>query len=206
MVKSQYGTPLQEKWSHHFPVMAAMYQVSLILPTAIRLRRRGPGLIRLIDLRTEKIRHVLAGHSKNVPSIVYSNDGGTLVSGGKDGTIRFWEVATGNLLDTITGPEDINCILLTPDQKTVLAGYAFEGTRSWDIKTKKVTKSFSDNSSGSCALSSNGKIAVFGSTFIMNGHFDLPIINLESDKPLKSLKTATDYMSQLAIYQMAQKL
>ena len=109
-----------------------------------------------------------------MPSIVYSNDGGTLVSGSKDGTIRFWEVATGNLLDTITGPEDINCILLTPDQKIVF-GYAFEGTRSWDIKTKKVTKSFSDNSSGSCALSSNGKIAVFGSTFIMNGHADLPM-------------------------------
>ena len=43
MVKSQYGTPLQEKWSHHFQVMAAMYQVSLILPTAIRLRLQGPG-------------------------------------------------------------------------------------------------------------------------------------------------------------------
>ncbi|MHC5719374.1 MAG: WD40 repeat domain-containing protein, partial [Nostoc sp.] len=48
--------------------------------------------------------HTLTGHKKvtfGVPAVVISPDGQTLISGGRDDTIKFWNLRTGKLLRSL---------------------------------------------------------------------------------------------------------
>src|SRR5215212_2672565 len=45
---------------------------------------------------------ILEGHQGSVLSVEFSADGSTLVSGSRDGTIKFWDVATRTLKCTLT--------------------------------------------------------------------------------------------------------
>src|SRR5262245_49142192 len=51
-----------------------------------------PNLVLAEDV---KERTVLRGHEKGVYAVAFSSAGKTLVSGSLDGTIRFWDVASG---------------------------------------------------------------------------------------------------------------
>lgn len=52
-------------------------------------------LVRLWDVATGQERRALYGHIDTVTSIAFSPDGKTLASGSMDGTVRFWDAATG---------------------------------------------------------------------------------------------------------------
>ena len=47
--------------------------------------------------------HTLTGHSGAILTVKFSSDGQYLATGGKDKTIKLWDVASGNLLRTFTG-------------------------------------------------------------------------------------------------------
>jgi WD40 repeat protein len=53
-----------------------------------------PAEIVLWDLRTMKRRATLTGHHGQINHLAFSPDGKTLVSGGTDGTVRFWRVGS----------------------------------------------------------------------------------------------------------------
>jgi small GTP-binding protein len=49
--------------------------------------------------------HTLRGHSGEVSGLAFDRNGGTLASAGDDGTIKLWDVQSGNLLRTLEGHE-----------------------------------------------------------------------------------------------------
>jgi WD40 repeat protein len=51
--------------------------------------------VELLDVQTRQTLARLAGHTRDVTSLAFSPDGGTLVSGSADTTARLWDVATG---------------------------------------------------------------------------------------------------------------
>ena len=66
----------------------------------------------------------------NVWSLNYSPDGTTLVSGGEDSTVKIWDVATGQELQTLSGHiEDILSVSYSPDGATLASA-------SWDNTVK----------------------------------------------------------------------
>ncbi len=64
----------------------------------------------------------------NATSIGFSPDGRVLVSGSYDATIRLWDTATGEQLDTLDGHTySITSVAVSPDGSTIASG-SFDGT------------------------------------------------------------------------------
>lgn len=53
----------------------------------------GRGKIHIWNVETEQVKAVLIGHRRAVNSLVVLPDGKTLISAGRDGSIKFWDVA-----------------------------------------------------------------------------------------------------------------
>ena len=80
----------------------------------------------IYDARTYQEIALLDGHSGVVLSIAYSPNGNMLVSGGEDGTVRFWDTTSGRLLRTIKpeveiegGDPKITTLAFSPDGDTI---------------------------------------------------------------------------------------
>lgn len=58
--------------------------------------------VKLWDVKTGRKTLTLSGHNDEVRDVAFSSDGRLLMSGGMDGSIRLWEVATGEPVALIT--------------------------------------------------------------------------------------------------------
>ena len=83
---------------------------------------------------------MLTGHTSAVNSISFSPDG-TLASGSEDGTIRLWDVDTGQHLRTITRHTNAvySSISFSPDGK-LLASVSWDSIRLWDVNAGELLR------------------------------------------------------------------
>ena len=80
----------------------------------------------------------LTGHSSGVRSVAYSPDGRYLASGGDDGAIKIWEVATGTELRTLTDhSEVVRSLAYSPDGRYLASGSQDKTTKIWEVATGK---------------------------------------------------------------------
>ncbi len=68
---------------------------------------------------------VLKGHTSRVYSVAFSSDGQRLASASGDGTVRVWNVASGECLRVLSGQGDgVHCVVFSPDgQQLASSGY-----------------------------------------------------------------------------------
>ncbi len=90
-----------------------------------------------------KLRYVLKGNAGHFVSVGFSADGKILAAGNMDGTVRFWDVASGkSIRKQFVYPEDTSSVFslaFSPDgNKFASAGTGFSGSlRVWDLATQK---------------------------------------------------------------------
>jgi WD40 repeat protein len=108
----------------------------------------------------------LAGHKGFVNCLALSPDGNILASGSTDMTIRTWDFATGQALDTLKGHQGyVNAIAITPDGKTLVSGGADATIKLWDLATGKELKTLQGHQSfvNSVSISPDGRFLASGS-------------------------------------------
>lgn len=64
----------------------------------------------------------LGGHTDTVTTVSFNFDGTLLLTGGYDGKVNIWTVATGELLFALEGPEDVEFACWHSKGNAVLAG------------------------------------------------------------------------------------
>jgi WD40 repeat protein len=111
----------------------------------------------------------LAGHQLAVSSLVFSQNGRTLLSGSSDYTVLMWDVATQRLLGNLLADADQiipDALALSPDGKILAIGFMNATVGLWDMATRKeLTKPLSGHrrSISSIAFSPDGKVIASGS-------------------------------------------
>jgi serine/threonine protein kinase len=81
------------------------------------------------------LQRTLTGDSEGVHSVAISSDGKTLVSGGADGTIKLWNLATGQLIHTLIGhSKPVFSVAISPNGTILASGSADGTTKLWNLE------------------------------------------------------------------------
>lgn len=76
-------------------------------------------------------------------SLLFTADGGTLVSCGEDRRVRVWDVAERRLRKAMRGHQDFaTCVCLVPDTPLAVTGSWDHTVRVWDIAAGRMVKKF----------------------------------------------------------------
>ncbi|AWM36884.1 WD domain, G-beta repeat [Gemmata obscuriglobus] len=132
-------------------------------------------VLRLAALTGQEMGEV-GPHPKPVRACVYVPGTGHLATG-SDGTVRFWDLATGKVVKELKGghPAEINSLTVSPNGKWLISGGP-DGTRGWDVATGAELKNGFKQERG---------IAWYGPTFV------------GPDRVLFADNSATQYLLEL---------
>jgi WD40 repeat protein len=108
----------------------------------------------------------LQGHTDEVSAVAYSPDGRHAASGGRDLTVRLWDVQTGHQIQCLRGHRRrIYGVSFSPDGRRLLSGSGDHSVRLWDLATGTEVRRFSGHTDivWAVAFSPDGRHAVSGS-------------------------------------------
>ena len=88
--------------------------------------------IMLWDLNTRKLMRTLSEHSGSVVDLAFSPDGEILASASSDNTVKIWNPATGECLDTLQHKNGVVCVAFTSDGKTLVSGSVDQTIKVWE--------------------------------------------------------------------------
>ncbi len=84
---------------------------------------------------------VLAGHTGIVNAVSITADGGRVVSGSADSTVRVWDLATGECLKSLEGhTEPVHAVSITLDGQRAVSGSFDTTLRVWELASGKCLK------------------------------------------------------------------
>jgi serine/threonine protein kinase len=105
----------------------------------------GPNALQLrTPLNKVSLLLTLTGHDDIVTTVALSPNGETIASGSRDGTVRLWNMETGDLIKTISVQGNfINTVAFSPNGSIIASGIGWVGkfggtggeVRLWDNKT-----------------------------------------------------------------------
>jgi len=108
----------------------------------------------------------LKGHTRPVTAVELTSDGRYAVSSSDDGTLRVWDLASGQSTKTLQGHTgSIVALALTSDGRYAVSGSTDHTLRVWDLATGQSIKTLEGRTSGIHALriTPDGRYAVAGS-------------------------------------------
>jgi WD40 repeat protein/serine/threonine protein kinase len=116
---------------------SSLHQRSVVSSAAFspdgRFSLSGSDTIRLCDVATGRHLHSFNGHRGSVHSIFFSRDGQLLLSGSSDGTLRLWQITTGECLCILRGDgSPVGTVALSPDA-TLAVGTHGTSIQVWHL-------------------------------------------------------------------------
>ena len=111
-------------------------------------------------LRRCQRRDVPRNWSPRIASVAFSPDGKTVVTGGEESKILFWDVGSGREQANHLGHKArVNALAFTPDGRSLVSGGGDETLRLWDVTSGRQILKFSGESVGvaAVAVSPDGK-------------------------------------------------
>lgn len=149
-------------WKIHHPAVVPLetlagetFAVTIISPSRKQIASTGikdgqPAIV-IRSTETNKITHVLTGHTGTISSLAFSSADARLVSGGDDRTLRIWDLRTAaapevkkieGLAATITAAGS------NADGSQILAGFADNSLKLFSAADGMVLKEFAGHSAG----------------------------------------------------------
>jgi WD40 repeat protein len=102
-------------------------------------------------LESSRVKHTFFAHPPSIwTSLNYSPDGSRMATGGGDGSVKIWDVSTGeNLMDfpTVEGKEGRTEVVFSPDGNRLAAGFADGSLLILDAVTGQILQSLAGHSS-----------------------------------------------------------
>lgn len=147
-------------------------------------------LISLRSISAQEIKPELVaqnGHTSDVTAVAYSGDGQRLASAGSDGTVRVWDVSSGNVLRTMSSEPGLFFTwiafsfdgrrILSLNEKRLVAGMTI---KLWDAVTGVELKTLSGEFT-SAALDPTGKMIALGEDETVK------LLDAETLRPIREL-------------------
>lgn len=108
--------------------------------------------------------HKLGGHTDTITSVGFNFDGTLALTGAYDGTVRVWNVATGELKVILEGPEDVEWAEWHPKGNAILAGSKDGTVWMWLSHTGQCVQVFAghDGAVMSGCFTKDGKLVCTG--------------------------------------------
>jgi len=96
----------------------------------------------------------LLNHSQWVNAVAITSNGRCGLSGAHDGTLKLWDLRTGELIRSFVGHTDaVSAVAVAPDDHLALSGSADQTIRFWDLATGQLLHSFTGHTAPVSAVS-----------------------------------------------------
>nr|WP_306337387.1 caspase family protein [Streptomyces sp. KL118A] len=157
--------------------------------------------IRLLSTATGKTVRTLRTGDHDPESLAFGPDGGTLASGGGNGTVRLWGPATGAVRHRLTGHEWVNAVAFSPDGRMLASGGGDAVVRLWNPRTGELLRTFVAHDSGVADVAfspDGGLLATAGAAVDPGGDMSVRLWSPASGRPVRTVKTGKENFWQLA--------
>lgn len=154
------------EWRSNAGIVAISPDGKLLLSGTVG--EQSPGVIMLQNINTGDKIWSVEGHRSRVHSLSFSPDGKYALSGSMDGTMKLWDIKTGEEIKTFTGHKNarVKSVAFSPDGKFALSGadYSIYGSamKLWNIISGAEVRAF-EFGWYPVAFSPDGKYVVGGS-------------------------------------------
>lgn len=170
---------------------------SMILWDAVT-REKKRTLIRSVD-GTEAL--ILAPDGKtliestgDINALVFTRDGQTLISAGRDGHVRFWDVATGEISRDLDLGAPVDTLALSPDGKLLATGEGGDFSEKhlclWDVDSGKLVRTVAKVPGyyvGAMAFSPDGKLFVAAVSAVVGNASVVRVWDAATGRELRNL-------------------
>ena len=144
----EFGFPRVAESSLSYPVAHPI--------TIIAVDTDGNVHYEALTLSQISLHHVLTleGHTDSVESVSYSSDGRTIASASWDGTVKLWNVESGDIIFTLEGHTGgADALSFSPDGRTLASGSWDGAVKLWDVESGDIIFTLEEHTGGVDAVS-----------------------------------------------------
>ncbi|CDO56311.1 hypothetical protein DV451_003582 [Geotrichum candidum] len=176
-----------------------------ITPDKKYIAAAGSRSIKLYDIKSNNPNHTLSldDHTANVTSVAIQAEGKWLASSSEDGTVKVWDMRTGNVQRNYKHKSPVNEVVIHPNQGELISCDDDGNVRIWDLSENTCThrlipeddvpvRSVSVASDGTMLVAGNNK----GNCYVWNMANNKDVTMLQ---PLTKIKCHSKYITKVLL-------